>query len=1524
MCGGGVLEAHRWMLAWSSPRLSDLIRASPQCCRQCDTVTLVLADTDRQTVQHFLNLLYAGKTVLQGESEREELKGLARQLEIGFLQELFAKLEVPSKRTSTGEEDEELSPAAKRAKNTIDDIDCWRCTRDFASQSELINHLVTCEDSSNLEITCVTTESQQDYGSIEVKQEPLEEDESAAELEVCAYCNCAYSSRDMMLRHQCRTHFRRHLSKEVGHLPACPFCGKLDENPDELLIHVGLEHGRLKKIVSLCKESADDLSCTHCQQVYLDSSSFIDHLASTHYLPELKKMFPEQSTCPTCGVLICSRSRFLGHMVHKHFALFKVVPASISEQLLRLMSSESVDEGVENSDSDILLKDAGATSVPEAHMDSIDFDDATNPNLICPLCEAVFETEEQLKNDLASHYVASLARIFGSNLECCPFCKSKHSDDSETLTHIAVAHNQLERVLPLVVKKMLRGTNLFPARERAVEEDPEVENDPPVPEPEPRVEQPPADATPIPEKTKPETSASPLDGQQSLRARKMLSDDCRCLICGVRVKYVERHVSDTHIRNELEPFVDAEKSQCKICQTVLADARSTRTHVARMHGFLDQLIEKIRGEKQPSVAPAEKVENKKVESKKPKIASASSSANQTKPQSCPQMPLKMMTNNTSFGQVRCPMPECQGLSRRFNTWTRWKQHLYTHVKDQMGALLPTVEKNCTLCSRSFNSRKETLFHIALVHNRVFSSLPHDLVADLRARGMTTDPNRRTYTCPACTEEFQVVGTFALKAHLFSEHCASQMRSSLSSRLGNVCCYCAEAASDVNSNLRHVALVHNKFADFLPGEVIESLEEMGVFSSGSVQTTRDQGSGANPKGPGKNKETGAKPTPPPKPSGQPSEGSGGRRWRGKMRQGMDYSYRYMGRPVLECPLCGRADFPNRLYVKRHLLSAHFSQPFKDRYGGHGKLCPFCHTIQSNQQDNLRHIAAMHKKLTTVMPKALVTKLEENNIVPQGSPYLEQEEEFVENSEDQGGLLNGRIEQMNSDASAQPLLASLLKSGAHGDQAGSMTVGGGPEKDDLIKCFICVDEIRKDTCLEHLTGHFSEELRECFENDIALNSCSLCNTEFSGEQEALLHFGISHGKVRDFLSSADLAHMEAEKWMPEGWLEERLEKDDEPNGLIDASMVEVEMDVDDETLSQDQVSFALAAYLEGEEENVGVGPEVCTNERSSESRANNVLSCPRCPCTFRSKFERGSHLVTKHFANCLPGELADRLDSCCCPICEQQQENQNCLLTHYFITHSKFEVLSDLTGEDRECLSMIASQKDKGDQGQSAEQKRRPLRDRKLTALPECRNQLYKRMSSMLKRDYPTTDKKCPHCEHNSETTEKALKHLAFQHYRCFDYLNKREQQRLLSTMQPVWKVQSGDEDGVAFKCTLCPLKTSSHHEMKEHLVAHVYEELKERHGDYSGKDGTHCCYKCDKTFKSSLDKVFHIGSFHGKASKYLDMPSRRLFLSCFSVQLDGVANLNKIFGDSAYVNMGNEKAVGQSQHSLNHDKDAMRT
>ena len=213
-------------------------------------------------------------------------------------------------------------------------------------------------------------------------------------------------------------------------------------------------------------------------------------------------------------------------------------------------------------------------------------------------------------------------------------------------------------------------------------------------------------------------------------------------------------------------------------------------------------------------------------------------------------------------------------------------------------------------------------------------------------------------------------------------------------------------------LKHVALEHNRFVEFLPSEVLESIRAIGFFSASKVTAANTDG--ANQVGKEVSKQAKASepsekpksaPAAPVAPSGikvpiptsklqnssmtsAPSPSSEAKQQlvpkeaekAEKISTKESWSNGSTSHKNLTCPVCERSDFPQKVHLMRHLLSVHFQDDFKRLYGHCNRVCPLCECVRCSHTDNLRHIAIVHDKLRTVMPRGVVDRLVAANILP----------------------------------------------------------------------------------------------------------------------------------------------------------------------------------------------------------------------------------------------------------------------------------------------------------------------------------------------------------------------------------------------------------------------------------------------------------------------------------------------------------------------------------------------------------------
>ncbi len=485
-----VVRAHQAVLAPLSPLLASLFRAhsccacaGANCCSASDEATLLVPWVSAQSATMLLCLIYTGRASVTADREKKELLKLIAALDLKLPEEVEATLmEATRKRKA----EELMTREEKRKKETVRNSDgvfeCWRCGATYASERSHHAHSILCskkhkrveeaEDDGVIVIedeekevqdvtetnyiegrsiggtTRVVCTTEVTLEQIQVKEEPLDADGHVVALHTCRYCLMAMRTRNGLLQHLCVDHFGRHLKQAYGHLTACPDCGFTPKSNAHLLKHLGVEHSKVARYVKFCQESPEDLCCPHCDEAFEDPELLVVHLATEHYQRNLELMYPLDSKCPMCETAL-EEPYFYLHLIRKHFALFSVLPRRVCDQLLRIMTDEML-ETRENFGTH-------ASKAPE----SVDDEVTPDINLVCPVCEKIFAVKEELKEDLAGHYSGELKKLFGSNLGGrCPFCRKEGlSGDDGVMVHIATAHDQLRRVLPkevarLVLKKL--------------------------------------------------------------------------------------------------------------------------------------------------------------------------------------------------------------------------------------------------------------------------------------------------------------------------------------------------------------------------------------------------------------------------------------------------------------------------------------------------------------------------------------------------------------------------------------------------------------------------------------------------------------------------------------------------------------------------------------------------------------------------------------------------------------------------------------------------------------------------------------------------------------------------------------------------------------------------------------------------------------------------------------------------------------------------------------------------------------
>ena len=748
--GGHAFPAHQAVLARASTFLAGLFRS--HACRSAGQMTVLLPGAGIGAAEAILELLYTGKTAT---AEPGEVLGLARAMGVELPEEVERGLRRARRKRKKARMSPSSQMGAKIARRNRDGVfECWRCGDTYASQRSLALHSVLCakatkakekeqdEESSEMEGSEEEEDQQSDVEEVEleqqqqhplqppfessevvleliaVKEEPLDEDGTVALLETCRFCLTPFSTRQQLLRHLCLHHFRRHLEKALLDLPACPCCGAARfTSLSDFLVHVGAGHGRVAKYLEFCSESASDLECPHCAEPEEDPEALLRHLAEEHYHEALEKSYPVQKECPLCSKSV-GKAQFYKHLVSKHFALFAVAPRKVCDQLLRIMTDDMLEAREEYG--------TNATRAEESLEEEVE-----NPNLICPVCEKSFREAQDLKKDLAGHYEEALGKLFGKELKSCPFCNFASGGEEGgggILGHIAVSHGQLERVLPDSVKKALanssglqwRFKNASPAvtvstgvapedlpkvavKQKEQQQQEQKQGQQPLPPPPSMKEKPPSDDEKSFRAPAPPPPPRPPPPPPAVSPAAAAVVTCPSCEVGVKSWCFDRHVAVVHLQREVLPYVNQDRHQCRICHAVLCSNRTAMTHVAKKHGFAKRWAEE----------QGRLVERREEAKRKRKIEQQQQEKEEQR-----QRELDAETSSSpaaTFGSVPCPMPGCS--AKPFHIWSKWKKHLYFHVKDMILAEHPSVDKACPLCPKQFHQRFETLFHIGINHNR---------------------------------------------------------------------------------------------------------------------------------------------------------------------------------------------------------------------------------------------------------------------------------------------------------------------------------------------------------------------------------------------------------------------------------------------------------------------------------------------------------------------------------------------------------------------------------------------------------------------------------------------------------------------------------------------------------------------------------------------------------------------------------------------------------------------------------------
>ena len=366
---------------------------------------------------------------------------------------------------------------------------------------------------------------------------------------------------------------------------------------------------------------------------------------------------------------------------------------------------------------------------------------------------------------------------------------------------------------------------------------------------------------------------------------------------------------------------------------------------------------------------------------------------------------------------------------------------------------------------------------------------------------------------------------------------------------------------------------------------------------------------------------------------------------------------------------------------------------------------------------------------------------------------------------------------------------------------------------------------------------------------------------------------------------------------------------------------------------QEAAAVVAETEAKGKVAGDGDEAMRSTMSSPTSSVSTLSakpsrgrkrkatarrCPSCEETFRDPFELCAHVVTSHHRKDLSVSLPGLQGVC--PDCGSRQRNDDRFLVHLFVVHGRMREADGMSEEERDCFRALDGdrrlkvKKEGGGGGRGSDEKGKKTEEigatvasanratlskikRCLPSSPGWRNAVYLSCRDQLRKQFPDVKSACPFCPRafpaSSEGEDACLRHVGLRHYRCFDFVDRATQEAVLAA-NPACFQSPADRDGDAgggeggeiragsssLPCPTCPFATTSRAELREHLVAHHYQDLKDRMR--AKPAGTFIC-----TLATHFDCIAHLGWEHGKLAELAaTADARRLLQATYSVDVRG--------------------------------------
>lgn len=1100
---GVTYEVHQAVLASVSPFLAKLFKERGCCMCQdqsCEkkNLSLILDKVQGTTLGKFLNFVYKGEMLLQGKVEFVKFYSLLKLIGAVLPNEVKSQMKdyyryLADPNSFAGNNFEDHHPTHSKAPPTIAKQETIR--QPFVCPSELVE--ISVDNATVIEANIIEVDTLS-----------------------CRFCHVLCDTELSLKTHYAKEHFYNHLCDEFGHLRSCSPCGVAYLHPSEIALHFGVAHNRIEDLLYYCRETDKDLSCAECEKGFVAPKSLIMHMASTHQKSAIETMFHVQADCPVCGTGLDNPKEFYGHLVLEHDVLYQVVPILIRRRLQRLAELESY------------------RIRPASHDDDgLDYpiEEDTETNLTCPVCYQVFDREEDLKLDVASHYEATLNRVLSKQPGICPSCDVTGSK-SDVFTHWILDHpDTLAKYIPELMKSKISPSII--SRE---------------------------------DETNHDESQSSVSGPPKSRLNEDKVYKCGVCLRNLLKKSVPNHYCNVHLKAELMKYCRIEDNLCLICNMTFRQQRRTFVHVGQAHGFMASLLAKypLIEENAETFTPPPENEN---EDSVPYQEIDENQAAQLEPLQ------KEVPESEEYPCFLCE-------DTYFAQWYEWKEHLYeNHYANEIMEKYRVHKTACPICQFKASDTRALGLHIAVGHDKIFDVMPPKHLRRIRNKGLRCAPDEIEFHCPMCTKEKRIVGAPIFRRHLF-KHCSARFKSHFNA-CGRKCPYCNYVSSEPLINLRHIAIIHGKLEKYLPQEVVQNAKEQGL----SFKPVLRNGRHRNP-----NSEVWSAP----RKFGKKTKRSYKFPNHPKKRPVFKPKDLANTKCCPICNRRFQCTGKGNQEAKRHLLN-HYKVQFMDLYSRFENNCPICSYSTPIFNDCMRHIAGTHYRVLNVLPADILVKgirtgfipksavLECRNGVENGQlpenfqcelnsidldsisvakTVKETQKKPTENQDTSIGIPENEMESESSlynDGIRSPHLnhsrvtSNTEEETFHGfngisnpepthlEDANNQTVQDNQvekHNESILKsvtsdhvsipCCICKKVLLKKKILSHLATHFKDELIKIFfNNHDNISSCPICRESYLSQEAFIFHMSGKHGKVLECLSETDRSEMERLGFVPD---------------------------------------------------------------------------------------------------------------------------------------------------------------------------------------------------------------------------------------------------------------------------------------------------------------------------------------------------------------------------------------------------------